>query len=68
MSAQEFFEGVTTFFDLVGVAVLIGGLLLAVVSRAVDDRARDKPGVTVIVFRNTFGRALSALAGDPDRR
>ncbi len=58
MSTQEFFEGVTIFFDLVGVAVLLGGLLLAVVVSGRSLLRRDKPSVTVIVFRNTFGRAL----------
>ena len=58
MSTLEFFERVTSFFDLVGVAVLIGGLLLAVVMAARSLIRRDQPIVTVIVFRNTFGRAL----------
>lgn len=58
MSTQEFFEGVTTFFDVVGVTVLLGGLLLAVVVSARSIIGRDAPNVTVVVFRNTFGRAL----------
>jgi uncharacterized membrane protein len=58
MSTKEFFEGVTTFFDLVGVAVLIVGLILAVVVSIRSVIRRDKPTVTVVVFRSTFGRAL----------
>ncbi|MCZ3386684.1 MAG: DUF1622 domain-containing protein [Actinomycetia bacterium] len=58
MSTQEFFEGVTTFFDLAGVAVLLGGLVLAVVVSARSVVRRDSASVTVVVFRSTFGRAL----------
>lgn len=58
MSTQDFFEDVTILFDVVGVAVLIGGLMLAAVAAVRSLLRRDKPGVTVIVFRNTFGRAL----------
>jgi len=58
MSTLEFFEGVTTLFDLVGVVVLIGGLILAVGVSVRSLIRRDAPRVTVIVFRNTFGRAL----------
>ena len=58
MSTLEFFEGVTTFFDLVGVAVLLGGLILAVVVSGRSLMRRDAPSATVVVFRNTFGRAL----------
>ena len=58
MSTLEFFEGVTSFFDLVGVFVLLGGLLLAVVMSVRSLIRGDKSRVTVIVFRNTFGRAL----------
>ena len=58
MSTLDFFERVTSFFDLVGVVVLLGGLLLAVVMAVRSLTRGDKPGVTVIVFRNTFGRAL----------
>jgi uncharacterized membrane protein len=58
MSTREFFEGVTSFFDLVGVLVLLGGLLLAVVMSVRSLIRGDKPRVTVIVFRNTFARAL----------
>jgi uncharacterized membrane protein len=58
MTSLEFFERVTSFFDLIGVAVLIGGLLLAIVMAVRSLIRRDQPSVTVIVFRNTFGRAL----------
>ncbi len=58
MSTQEFFENVTTFFDLVGVSVLIGGLVLAVVAAVRSLIRGDKPSQTVVIFRNTFGRAL----------
>ncbi len=58
ISTKKFFEGVTTFFDLVGVAVLIVGLILAVVVSIRSVIRRDKPTVTVVVSRSTFGRAL----------
>ena len=58
MTSLEFFERVTLLFDLVGVAVLIGGLLLAVVMAVRSLISRAQPSVTVMVFRNTFGRAL----------
>ena len=58
MSTEEFFEGATILFEFVGVTVLIGGLILALVVSVRSLIRRDKPSVTVVVFRNTFGRAL----------
>lgn len=58
MSASDFFEHVTIFFEVVGVLVLVLGLVLAVVVSLVSLRRGRDVGASVTTFRNTFGGTL----------
>lgn len=58
MSASAFFEHVTSFFDVVGVLVLVLGLFLAVAVSLVSLRQRRDVSASVTTFRNTFAGTL----------
>jgi uncharacterized membrane protein len=58
VSASDFFEHVTVFFEVVGVLVLVLGLLIAVAVSFVCLRRGQGVGPTVTTFRNTFGGTL----------
>lgn len=58
MSASDFFEHVTVFFEVVGVLVLVLGLVLSVAVSFVSLRRGRGVRATVTTFRNTFGGTL----------